>query len=896
MARWLMVALMAVAAYGAEPRAVMTWRFDQPGNLQGWSGNGHMKDIKVAGGALSCTCSDWDPFFTSPLFELPTRPDQWIEVDLKCDKAGTGDLFFTPSQAGPYGMFYSDKRVGWAIPGDNTQQTVRIDPYWQAEPQIIRLRLDLVQGQTIAISAIRIMQPGDAAAPSTKTDFGGLAGWRRETDGRRLSPLLAVPLDRLSTVTLRMTARRGEQAKLLWAVDGHNGLQETSFRLRADGRPHTYNLEMTDGHWAGKLILLGLRPSDVDPDDVRVESLALADEPTGAADLDMTYSGPADGINRVGRPARVICRVVNRGGQPAEKPTAQLTAPAGVKVVAEPAPTSAEFATPVTFAWQVTAAKAGPLDLAVKLGGPGAPTDTLRAKLDITTAPAGLAKGAIPPPQPAKTKYRIGTYYFPGWGRPASWAPIDNAAPWRKPLLGWYDEANPEIADWQIKWALEHGISYFLVDWYWNQGQTSLMHWVEGAYAKSRFRGQFQWAVMWANHNPAGSHSEADWRKVTQYWIDHYLKTPEYLKIDGMPAVFIWNPSGIRADAGGSEQAAKWYATSQEMAKAAGLPGIRFVAMNIAADGQSATPIKNEGYWGETHYHGWYGAQQSAPDPRNFPFSHIVDQSPAGWDRRAAAMAEAGMKYLPVADTGWDSRPWHGDSSMVVTGRTAGEFERLLKLAKTWLDAHGQTDLVLGPWNEWGEGSWLEPNCEHGFSLVDAVRKTFCEAGPHTDLIPADVGVGPYDFPVIQAPTLTSWSFDKDGDGQGWGGMMGVRDVAVRDGALRGVTSSTDPALSLAHGGLRAGSFPLLRVKLTCGPAQNAGGLQLFWSGVGGQMTEAASISLPLIADGQPHEYTFRLSENARWRGVIRSLRLDLGSASGMPFAVDSIDFVPWLK
>lgn len=896
MARWLAVVLLAAAAWGAEPRVLAQWSFDQPGNLQGWSPNGHMKDVKVADGSVSATCHDWDPFYVSPLFEVAARPSQAVEIELRCDKGGQGDIFYSPDNAGPYGGFYSEKRVGWSIPGDDKWQTVRVEPYWQAEGKIVRLRLDLVQGQTIAIRRIRIVEPAEAGPALTKTDFGGLAGWRREEDGRRLSPLLAVPLDKLSTVTLRMTARRGESAKLLWAVDGHNGLQETGFRLRADGRAHTYNIEMTDGKWAGKLVALGLRPSDVAPDEVTVESLTLADEPAGAADLDTVYFGPADGVNRVGRPARIICRVVNRGGQPAENPAADLVVPAGVKVVADKAPEAAEFAAPITFGWSVTATRPGPLDVSVKLRGPGAGPETLRAKLDITAVPTGLAQGSIPAPKPAQTKYRIGTYYFPGWGRPASWAPIDNAAPWRKPMLGWYDEANPDIADWQIKWAVEHGISYFLVDWYWNQGSTGLMHWVEGAYAKSRFRNQLQWAVMWANHNPRGSHTEADWRKVTQYWIDHYLKTPEYLKIDGMPAVFIWDPGGIRADAGGTEKAAAWYATSQAMAKAAGLPGIRFVAMDIAADGLPTAPLKNEGYWGETHYHGWYGAQQGAPDPTNFPFSRIVDKSPAGWDKRSAAMAEAGMKYLPVADTGWDSRPWHGDSAMVVSGRTSGEFERLLKLAKTWLDAKGQTDLVLGPWNEWGEGSWLEPNTEHGFGLLDAVRNVFAQPSPHADVVPGDVGVGPYDFPVIQAPALTRWDFDKAGDSQGWGGMMGLRDVVVRDGALHMVTTNTDPALSVGHGGLRAGSYPLLKVSMTCAPADNIGGLQLFWSGAGNSMSEAASITLPIVADGKPHEYTFRLTENSRWRGVIRSLRLDLGSAANVAISIDRIEFVPWLK
>jgi len=31
-------------------------------------------------------------------------------------------------------------------------------------------------------------------------------------------------------------------------------------------------------------------------------------------------------------------------------------------------------------------------------------------------------------------------------------------------VLGWYREGDPELADWQIKWAVEHGITFFAYD------------------------------------------------------------------------------------------------------------------------------------------------------------------------------------------------------------------------------------------------------------------------------------------------------------------------------------------------------------------------------------------------------------------------------------------------
>lgn len=37
----------------------------------------------------------------------------------------------------------------------------------------------------------------------------------------------------------------------------------------------------------------------------------------------------------------------------------------------------------------------------------------------------------------------------------------------RTPLLGYYAEGHPTVMDRQITWAVEHGISFFVFDWYW---------------------------------------------------------------------------------------------------------------------------------------------------------------------------------------------------------------------------------------------------------------------------------------------------------------------------------------------------------------------------------------------------------------------------------------------
>jgi hypothetical protein len=79
------------------------------------------------------------------------------------------------------------------------------------------------------------------------------------------------------------------------------------------------------------------------------------------------------------------------------------------------------------------------------------------------------------------------------------------------------------------------------------------------------------------------------------------------------------------------------------------------------------------------------------------------------------------------------------------------EFEGLLREAKAILATMPQQDLssrmlLLDNWNEWSEGHYLAPHRQYGFGYLDAIRKVFSDApAEHKDMIPEDIGFGPYD-------------------------------------------------------------------------------------------------------------------------------------------------------
>jgi len=130
-----------------------------------------------------------------------------------------------------------------------------------------------------------------------------------------------------------------------------------------------------------------------------------------------------------------------------------------------------------------------------------------------------------------------------------------------------------------------------------------------------------------------------------------------------------------------------------------------------------------------------------------------VRDGPEAWKQKNETAD--GLMYYPLVDTGWDSRPWHGHKAMVVQGRTPKLFRELLQQARSFCRQHDRTMVILGPVNEWGEGSYIEPCTEFGFEMMEAVRSVFA-AEPSSDrpvnIAPADVGLGPYDFPPSPVP------------------------------------------------------------------------------------------------------------------------------------------------
>ena len=95
------------------------------------------------------------------------------------------------------------------------------------------------------------------------------------------------------------------------------------------------------------------------------------------------------------------------------------------------------------------------------------------------------------------------------------------------------------------------------------------------------------------------------------------------------------------------------------------------------------------------------------------------------------------VPYFPNVTVGWDSSPrtvasdkydYLGYPFMpILINDTPEEFEKALRRAKAFLEKRPiETQvLTINAWNEWTEGSYLEPDKQYGYGRLDAIKAVF---------------------------------------------------------------------------------------------------------------------------------------------------------------------------
>lgn len=374
----------------------------------------------------------------------------------------------------------------------------------------------------------------------------------------------------------------------------------------------------------------------------------------------------------------------------------------------------------------------------------GAEPEGAKPRTTRETDVATSEQGYIPEPVPVQTPILIGAHHCPLWesDKPQMWANVLKH-PERTPALGFYAQENPEVSDWETKWAVEHGISFFVYCWYRaSQGEPVKMRFgtaIHDGLLKSRFADKIKFTIMWENQSRgvAGVADERDlMENLLPFWIENYFRHPSYLQVDGKPVLFIYRPEFLIQDLGGVEKVAQALDGMRRRCREAGFEGLYLLGEYRGLDPNHLTLMKQLGL------------------DYTFAYCWHVRNNPTPEQAIRAQMESIGktqeMGILPQVVTvsqGWSG--WHDEGS--IWKLPPKDYETLLREAKEFVGTLpegqlGSKMLLLDNWNEWGEGHYLAPHREFGFGYLDAIRRVFSSVPEaHVDLLPKDVGLGPYD-------------------------------------------------------------------------------------------------------------------------------------------------------
>jgi hypothetical protein len=458
---------------------------------------------------------------------------------------------------------------------------------------------------------------------------------------------------------------------------------------------------------------------------------------------------PDKPLSRARRLAPVTAVVVNDGASDGEA-TVRLTVPAGVRVVEGAIARALRLGSndgemPVT--WTLEADAACEADLRVDVESVGVPTAsrTLRMRFE---APAEMRKlPYIPDPVPAPTEILVGAHHCPLWESDQAnlWRNVLKH-PERTPALGFYSQDNPEVSDWETKWAVEHGISFFVYCWYRDgQGGPVKMRFgsaIHDALFKSRFADRMKFTIMWENQSrgTAGVSDENDlMANLLPFWMENYFKNPGYLKVDNKPVLFIYRPEFLVDDLGGGTNVVRAFDRMRQACRQAGFDGLHILGEYRGLDARHLSKMKALGLD--------YSFAYCWPVPGSPPPAKAVETQ-MGYIRKTQELGV--LPQVVTVSQAWSG--WRDEGS--IWKIPPAEFEGLLRQAKDFIGTLpkqelGSRMLLLDNWNEWGEGHYLAPYREFGFGYLDAVRRVFSSVPEaHEDLIPEDIGLGPYDAAI----------------------------------------------------------------------------------------------------------------------------------------------------
>ncbi|EKT4458615.1 glycoside hydrolase family 99-like domain-containing protein [Pseudomonas putida] len=294
--------------------------------------------------------------------------------------------------------------------------------------------------------------------------------------------------------------------------------------------------------------------------------------------------------------------------------------------------------------------------------------------------------------------------------------------------LGYYDLRLAEVQEEQAKLAKEYGIHGFNYYFYWFDGKTLMEAPLKAMLANSNVDMPF--CLTWANENwsrrwdgqendilISQNHSKEDSLNFIRH-LAPYFKDPRYIKINNKPVLMIYRPSIIPEM---KETAEIWREEVQKM----GFPGIYLISAQTFGI-KSPEP---------------FGFDASAEFPPHTVESSDIQHEVAitnpeftghifSYDQvvnNAVKSIEPEYKLFRATMLSWDNTARKQNASHIFHGFSLLKYKQWLssvcsRSANNPKYSSDEKIVFINAWNEWAEGTHLEPDRKYGFGYLETTR------------------------------------------------------------------------------------------------------------------------------------------------------------------------------
>lgn len=311
----------------------------------------------------------------------------------------------------------------------------------------------------------------------------------------------------------------------------------------------------------------------------------------------------------------------------------------------------------------------------------------------------------------------------------------------RAPLnQNYYCLDNRDALVWQSELMGQYGIDGMCFYHYWFNGKQLLQTPLSILLANPDIKMPF--CLSWANEPwtrawdggdkevlmPQEYGNQADWQAHFDYLITAF-QDPRYIRVDGKPMFIIYRAASIPCLA---EMLAYWRTLAVEQ----GLAGIHFVMMNTVFNDPSShmgfdAELDFEPMYTIGHDLNWFHRYFRSLSIRG---RHILNRlfksrkQPEDqisyrtiW-RRILARPLRRDRYAG-AFVDWDNTPRKAERGLVMHGACPASFSHYFTKQYQRCCQQHIPFLFINAWNEWAEGTYLEPDSQYKYGYLEAIKK-----------------------------------------------------------------------------------------------------------------------------------------------------------------------------